>query len=171
MNRSMIKVAGALCSALMVGVLATGCTLSGPEAASTPEQRAQKDNRAYMSQLNDALSGMRDGLGAFTQAVSRNDVVSMRTQADRALASIDKVSSLEAPEALTEVHGTYVSGLEKLKGALSDYVTLYTDMKAAIDQGTFDANAFAAKVGEVQSAYDEGMELLKKADEQAAALQ
>lgn len=117
-----------------------------------------------MSQVNGIMSELGDNLDSFEGAVSRGDVVNMRTQADDAFKALDSLSSLEAPDELKDVQQKYVDGTAKLREALDGYITLYTDLKS----DSFDQSTYASRLSKVQSLYDEGVELLKQADEAAA---
>lgn len=144
--------------ALMVGIL-TGCSANGSNA--NEEQQA---NRAYMSQVNEIMAELDENLDSFTDAVSRGDIVNMRTQADNAYKSLDKLSSLEATEDLADVQQCYVEGTEKLREALDEYIKLYSE----IESGSFDQSTYDARIAKVQSLYDEGVSSLEEGDKTAA---
>lgn len=153
------KIIACACAlALAAGVLA-GCA-----APSAQVDDAQQASRNYMSQVNGIMSELGDNLDSFEGAVSRGDVVNMRTQADDAFKALDSLSSLEAPDELKDVQQKYVDGTAKLREALDGYITLYTDLKS----DSFDQSTYASRLSKVQSLYDEGVELLKQADEAAA---
>ena len=68
------KLGALVCAlALACGVLA-GCANSAATTA-TAEQQA---NRAYMSQVNGIMEELGEGLDTFVDAVSRNDILSVR---------------------------------------------------------------------------------------------
>ena len=131
---------------------------------------AQTANRSYMSQVNQKMEDLGDELTTFIDAVSRVDVVTMRTQVDTALKSIDELSAIEAPENLADIHTQYVEGANKLKSALDKYVTLYTDIEEAQSSATFDWATYSDRIAEVQSLYDEGVKALEEADKAASEL-
>ena len=156
---TMTVVACACAFALALGVLG-GCS---PNAANPTDE--QKANRAYMSQVNSIMTQLGDDLDSFVDAVSRGDVVNMRTQADNAYKELDQLANVEAPEPLAEVQKQYVDGTAKMREALDEYITLYTEASSeSFDQSTYDD-----RVAEVQKLYDEGVEMLKAADEAAAS--
>ena len=105
-----------------------------------------------------------EGLDSFVAAVSRNDIVNMRLQAENAYQSIDKLAKLEAPEALADVQKQYVDGTEKLREALDAYIALYSDMNS----GSFDQSTYDKRVADVQKLYDEGVAALEEADKTAS---
>ncbi len=154
------KISVALCAlVLSIGMLA-GCA-GGPVNGASEEQQA---NRTYMSQVNQAMVELGDNLDQFVDAVSRDDVVNMRTQADNAYKTLDKLSELEAPEALADVKQGYVDGTSKLREALDEYIKLYTEARS----DDFDWSKYDNRVADVQKLYDEGVSLLQTADETAA---
>lgn len=146
--------------ALMMGAL-TGCANGGMMAA-TGEQQS---NRSYMSQVNEIMDQLSTGLDSFVDAVSRGDIVNMRTQADDAYRILDKLSDLEAPDDLADVKQNYEDGSKKLREALDAYITLYADMES----DSFDWSSYDSRISSIQSLYDEGVSSLQKGDEVAAA--
>ena len=147
------------CVALIGAVLA-GCTSPGASSATA----AQQANRAYMSQVNETMVELDENLAPFVAAVSRGDVVNMRTQADNAYKTLDKLAGIEAPEDLKEVHDCYVNGTGKLRQALDGYIDLYTEMS----KSSLDSTTYNKRIAEIQALYDEGVALLQKGDEIAA---
>jgi hypothetical protein len=146
--------------ALVVGVMA-GC------AQTNQINSEQQANRTYMSQVNEIMDQLNKELDSFVDAVSRGDIVNMRTQADNAYKTLDKLSTLEAPEALADVQECYVEGTAKMREALDAYISLYTEL----DAGSFDQSTYTKRIAEVQELYDEGVVALKKGDETAASKQ
>ena len=160
MRNTMAKICALACAlALACGVLAS-CTNAATSTATTEQQA----NRAYMSQVNEIMNDLDAGLALFVDAVSRGDIVNMRTQADNAYKVLDRLDELEVPESLADVHEQYLDGTAKLREALDAYIALYTDMNGA----SFDQSTYDARIAEVQALYDEGVEALKKGDELAA---
>lgn len=145
--------------ALACGLLA-GCANSAT-ASATAEQQA---NRAYMSQVNEIMEQLDISLDSFVDAVSRGDVVNMRTQADNAFKVLDKLGNLEAPDSLTDVQEKYVEGSDKLRGALDGYISLYADMNGA----SFDMSTYDERIAQIQKLYDDGVKLMQEGDEAAA---
>ena len=117
-----------------------------------------------MSQVNGVMAELGDELGSFVDAVSRNDVVNMRTQADNAYRSLDDLEAIEAPEGLSDVRQKYIDGTAKLREALDGYIALYTE----VESGALNQSDYAARLAKVQALYDEGVDLLKQADEAAS---
>jgi len=144
---------------LCLGV-AVGC--SGPNSSLSSEQQ---ENRTYMSKVNGIMEQLGIDLDSFVEATARGDLVNMRTQADNAYRSIDELSKLEAPSALADVKQAYSDGTAKLREALNGYIELYTDASGE----SFDQSTYQSRLKEVQTLYDEGVELLKKGDETAAS--
>ena len=157
------KLATAACVAALSVALA-GCAPS----ASTSATEAQQANRAYMSQVNETMAELDAKLDKFVDAVSRGDVVNMRTQADNAYKTLDKLANIEAPEDLKDVKDDYVNGTAKLREALDEYIDLYTDAAKSDSSGDVDKAAFNKRIAEIQALYDEGVALLQKGDEAVA---
>ena len=151
----------ALLSVLVLSLALVACTQAADTA--TDEQKA---NRAYMSQVNEIMNGLSGSLDSFVEAVSRDDVVNMRAQADNAYQLLDKLEALEAPEGLSDIKDGYVEGSTKLREALDAYITLYSEAK---NSSTFDWSKFDARMASIQSLYDQGIAALEKADAVAAA--
>ena len=161
MNRFPIATICALAfAAALAGGVLFGCANTAVNTA-TAEQQA---NRAYMSQVNEIMVELGDGLGSFIDAVSRNDIVNMRTQAENAFQVLDRLESIEAPDALADVHEKYVDGTGKMREALEAYIELYTDMNGA----SFDQSTYEERIEIIQELYDEGIAALQEGDETAA---
>lgn len=148
-------------AALGLGMLA-GCS------SNSAVTQQQSDNRNYMSQVNQVMDDLESALANFTDAVSRDDVVGMQTQAENALATLDDLSGIEAPEDLADVKSGYEEGAGKLRDALNDYVALYTEISSSTDAQPFDWSTYDARLAEIQQGYDEGIAKLKETDELAA---
>lgn len=158
-----------------IAVFAVACGLSLTALSGCMQQTAavneeQEANRSYMAQVNQKMDALADKLDSFSEAVSRNDVVSMRTQADQAFKLIDEVSAVEAPEVLADVKAGYVDGCASLGEALSDYVDLYTEVEAAESGASFDRSAYEERLASIQKVYDEGLAKLEEADAKASEL-
>lgn len=159
------KVLATACVVALACVALASCAPNSGTAA-TEEQKAQ---RAYMSQVHTAMDELGANLELFTDAVSRGDVVNMRTQADNAYKSLDKLNSLEVPSALSEagVDTKYKDGTAKLRQALDGYIELYTNVQS---NESFDRTAYDTRIKELQTLYDDGVKALKEGDEAAANL-
>ena len=161
MSTSMImKIGAAACAIALSGTMLAGCA-NGVNSASSEQQAA----RTYMSQVNEAMEELGEGLDSFVAAVSRNDLVNMRTQADNAYKALDKLDKLEAPDAYKDVQKHYVDGTGKLREALDGYITLYTDMNGA----SFDQSTYDSRVADIQKLYNEGVEELEAGDKAASS--
>ncbi|MBR3182667.1 MAG: hypothetical protein IKF56_08560 [Eggerthellaceae bacterium] len=147
--------------------LACGLIVGCANPAANNANSEQQANRAYMSQVNEIMEQLDKGLDSFVDAVSRGDIVNMRTQADNAFQILDKLAELEAPESLSDVQEKYVEGADKLRGALDAYITLYTDMSSA----SFDQSTYDDRIAQIQKLYDDGVKLMEEADEAAAGKQ
>lgn len=159
-----------LVTLLMACVLAAGLLGGCATQASTAASTAQSENRAYMNDVNQIMEKLQSRLGSFTDAVSRGDVVTMRTQADNAFKALDQLDELDAPDALDDVEKAYEEGSADLKEALNDYIDLYTEIQSATDDSPFDWSSYDQRIADIKSLYDNGIEALESGDEEAAKL-
>ncbi|OUO87125.1 hypothetical protein B5F40_14085 [Gordonibacter sp. An230] len=161
-----VRALAVLCAAALAVATLGGCMQQDTSAA-----QRQADNREYMSQVNQTMEDLQERLASFTDAVSRGDVVSMRTQADNAFKTIDDLGKLEAPEDLKDIQQAYVDGAGALKDALSDYVDLYTEIDSATEEQPFDWASYDERIGDIQDQYNAGIEKLEEGDQKAAEKQ
>lgn len=165
MKRNLIRLIAAACvAALLAGVLA-GCM--SPNTGATDQQKA---NRTYMTKVNQAMEELNNRLGEFDDAVARGDVVTMRTQADNAFAAIDTLAAIDTPDAMKNLQGSYVDGCTALKDALNAYIDLYTEIDSATEEHPFDYGTYDQRIKAVQDKYNDGINKLKAADEEALKL-
>lgn len=162
MKRIVMKIGACACVLALVTLFATGCA-NGASSANGEQQA----NRAYMSQVNGIMDELGTQLDTFVEAVSRGDVVNMRSQADNAYKALDELNSIEVPEELSEIQEKYTDGASKLREALNSYIDLYTEISA----GSFDQSTYASRIASIQTTYDQGVEALKQGDEAAASKQ
>ena len=116
MAHTMVKLTATVCAAALSVAVLGGCM---PQQQTSAASQAQSDNRAYMTQVNQTMETLQTRLSGFSDAVSRGDVVTMRTQADNAFKALDELDSQEAPDALKDVKQCYVDGSEQLENALN----------------------------------------------------
>lgn len=159
----MTRIVSFALAALCLGALVA---LAGCAAQNNPATEAQTANRQYMAQVNQTMDDLSQKLEGFEDAVSRGDVVTMRTQADDAFRTLDSLAALQPPEVLKDVQQGYVDGCNQLKGALNDYIALYTD----VANGSANGGAYADRLAAVQEAYNAGVDKLKATDEAATKL-
>ncbi len=167
MNTHMLSKFAAVAVAGALGASVLGGCVAQQTSAVT---EAQSENRAYMTQVNQTMETLKDRLTSFSDAVSRGDVVTMRTQADNAFKALDSLSSQDAPDALKDVKQQYVDGCASLESALSDYVTLYSEIDSATDEQPFDWSTYDQRIAAIQSSYDSGIAQLEAGDKTAADL-
>lgn len=164
MHSFVAKCAGVLCAGALCASLVAGC---GSTTVSTVTEE-QQANRDYMAQVNQKMESLGDDLDKFSDAVARQDIISMRTQAENAFKELDALAAVEAPEALADVHESYVSGVKNLREALSDYIDLYTEIQSATEQTPFDWSTYDQRVAAIQELYSDGLTALAHGDEVAA---
>lgn len=163
MKRSMRTfTAIALGAAVLCALLLGGC-LGDPAAGANNEQ---SENRAYMSQVNEIMDELSEAMHPFVEAVSSQQAVSIRSQADTINRTLDKLAALEAPEDLVDIKESYDEGTDKLRQALDSYLTLYNE----VQNGSFDWSTYDTRRQEIQDLYDAGVQALEKGDSDAAEL-
>ncbi len=165
MSTTKAKAVGAIVAATLAFGALAGCT---GQSATDGQQSA---NRQYLSQVNQVMDDLETSLASFTDAVSRNDVVGMQTQAENALSKLDSLGSIEAPEELAEVQQNYQDGTAQLREALSSYVALYTEISSATESQPFDWSTYDARLAEIQESYDAGIDALEAGDKAAAEVE
>ena len=163
-KNAIMKLGAAVCTVALSGAMLAGCANSAANNAATAEQQA---GRAYMSQVNETMAELDEGLDSFVAAVSRNDLVNMRSQAENAYQALEKLGDIEAPEAYEDVQKHYVDGTGKLREALDDYIALYTDMNGA----SFDQSTYDKRIADIQKLYDDGVSDLEEGDKAASEIE
>ena len=163
---SFIRALAAVCASAMLAVALSGCMQQTANQANDQ----QSENREYMTQVNQKMDDLDSRLSDFVDAVSRGDVVTMRTQADNAFKALDELDSQEAPDALKDVKQCYVDGSEQLENALNAYIELYTEIDSATDAQPFDWSTYDQRIADIQAAYNSGLEKLQEGDKTAADL-
>lgn len=165
MSITKAKAVGVVIAAVLAFGALAGCV------GQTAVNEQENANREYLSQVNQVMDDLETALASFTDAVSRNDVVGMQTQAENALAKLDSLGSIEAPESLEAVHQSYQDGTAKLRDALNGYVALYIEIDSATDAQPFDWSTYDARLVEIQKNYDAGIEALEAGDKAAAEVE
>ncbi|MEG0322402.1 MAG: hypothetical protein RR547_14425 [Raoultibacter sp.] len=152
-----VALTGALCA-----VFLSGCMANNGQATE------KNENREYMTQVNNAMNDLKTRLEGFDDAVSRNDLVAMRTQADSAFKALDTLGAIEAPEATKDIQTKYVDGTNDLKDALNLYIDLYTEIENATEAAPFDYSTYDSRLKDIKDAYDSGISSLEEGDKLAA---
>ncbi|WP_139650510.1 hypothetical protein [Raoultibacter phocaeensis] len=161
---NLVKILTIALSGVLVAAVLGGCM------AQNTANTEQTANRQYMSQVNQAMEDLTNRLDGFNQAVTNNDLVGMKTQADNAFKAIDDLNALEAPEGLKDIQTAYVDGCNDLKDALTKYIDLYTEIESATEEEPFDYATYDARLKEIQDTYDSGIEHLEEADKKATEM-
>jgi len=156
----LVKIGALVCAVVLAAGVLAGCGNAAMNAASSEQQA----NRAYMSQVNEIMDELNKQLDSFVDAVSRGDVVNMRTQAENAYKALDKLDALEVPDALKDIQEKYKEGTSKLREALNAYIALYTEMSG----NSFDMSTYDKRIADVQKLYDDGVKLMEEGDKAAA---
>lgn len=158
----------AVCLMVAFGVVFALAGCAAPQQPTSAE--TSNANSKYMAQVNQIVDELGTKLDSFEDAVSRDDVVSMRTQADGAFAALDKLNELQAPDDLKEIQEYYSDGCSSLKDALSAYIDLYTEVQSATEQQPFDYSTYDERLAQTQEAYNTGIETLKNGDQKVTEL-
>lgn len=163
-----------LISLVFAALLLGGCSkLEVPgfsPSGNTEKQQEGEQARSFMMKINQLTSQLKDKMALFTEAVTRNDLVSMKTHIQAIDETITQINNLEAPQELADVKSKYSEGCSQLKTALSDFVNLYSDIDTATAKSPFDFGSYASRLAQVQDLYDKAVSALQAADEAATKL-
>ncbi|MCB7037625.1 hypothetical protein [Eggerthella sinensis] len=160
-----VKAVVAVCAGVLMVAALGGCAQQ--DTAATQQQ---SENRQYMTQVNQSMDDLKTRLESFTDAVSRGDVVGMRTQADNAFKAIDDLNNIDVPDALKDIQAEYVDGSNDLKDALNSYIELYTEIDSATEDQPFDYSTYDQRIQDIKKQYDEGIGKLQSGDNKATEL-
>lgn len=160
-----VKAMVAVCAGVLMVAALGGCAQQ--DTAATQQQ---SENRQYMTQVNQSMDDLKTRLESFTDAVSRGDVVGMRTQADNAFKAIDDLNNIDVPDALKDIQAEYVDGSNDLKDALNSYIELYTEIDSATEDQPFDYSTYDQRIQDIKKQYDEGIGKLQSGDNKATEL-
>ena len=160
-----VKAVVAVCAGVLMVAALGGCAQQ--DTAATQQQ---SENRQYMTQVNQSMDDLKTRLESFTDAVSRGDVVGMRTQADNAFKAIDDLNNIDVPDALKDIQSEYVDGSNDLKDALNSYIELYTEIDSATEDQPFDYSTYDQRIQDIKKQYDEGIGKLQSGDNKATEL-
>lgn len=158
-----------LAVALICSIVLTGCSQQLAQSA-TNEEESGPTSRSFMAAMNEAADDLKEKMAAFTDAVAREDMVSMRVQSDAAFAVIDQMAAIEAPEELTELRQRYVDGCTQLKDVLTGYLDLYQEVDSSTYYDPFDYDAYPDRIAELQGRYDAAVQALEDADKAATEM-
>ncbi len=161
-RKTAIRFISVLCASVIALVALAGCATQDTAAS-----QQQSENREYMTQVNQVMEDLQGKLESFTDAVSRGDVVGMRTQADSAFKAIDGLGNLSVPDDLKDVQQEYVDGTGDLKKALNDYIDLFTEIDSATEAQPFDWSTYDQRLSDIKALYDEGIGKLQSGDNKA----
>lgn len=155
-------VAVVFCMALMGALAGCGST----DQASSSSSDGASANRDYMSNANTIIEQLQDNLNDFSDAVSDDNLVSMKAAAKKAYQSIDRFKQLKPTDTLKPVHTEYVKGCDDLKDALEQYIDLFSDQK----KSKLTDQQYKDRLKKVQDKYNSGMDHLKEGDKKATSL-
>lgn len=154
--KRMSRIAACVCAVCALCMLLVSCG-GGEVEKKTPAQL----NREYMASVNSISTEASDALDSFGTAATEGDIAAMRQSASDAAKKLEKISELQVPEGLSQVHEEYKAGAADLSTALSDYVEAYAALQNSQNP---DESALAGQLEEIQARYNSGIEHLSKAD-------
>lgn len=158
-----------MAAAFACSLMLTGCTQ--PLASQSSEQEETgPTSRSFMAQMNEASDDLSEKMASFSDAVSREDLVSMKLQADAAYAVVDQMAAIEVPEELADLKQRYVDGCTQLKDVLSGYVDLYSEIEASTTRNPFDYDDYPDRIAALQASYDAAVQALEDADKSATEM-
>ncbi len=153
---------------LVVALCATCLTLLvGCSSNSTQSNDPQTQNRQYMASVSQIMDDINTQMEDFSKAIKDGEVISLSSQLNTVSSRIDDLKALSVPDAMKDIHTSYVKGAEELKAALDGYVELYQDVKAPAS-GSFDYSTYSSRLAEIQQHYSAGVEALQDADKKAS---
>ena len=150
---------------LVIAAFCLACLAALVGCASNNEQTdAQTQNRQYMSSVNTIMETLNTNMGAFSEAVKDGEVVSLSAQLSAVDQCVSDLEGLSVPDAMGDIHSSYVNGAKELQTALSSYVQLYEDVKAPANGVAPSGADYDSRMAEIQSHYDaKNVELLAHA--------
>lgn len=156
--KARIIVVAMLCIACLGALV--GCS------GNTAEQDAQTQNRQYMSSVNTIMDTLNTNMEEFATAVKDGEVVSLDAQLEAVNTCVNDLNTITPPEAMTDIHKSYVTGATEMQTALAAYVQLYEDVNAP-QSGSFDYSTYDSRLADIQSHYDAGIAAFQDADSKA----
>lgn len=159
---NMVRVAVAAL-ALCALALCAGCSSQLPGESESENTASQ-----YMVNLNDRSAELKDKLEEFSAAASEQRISTMQAKAEEAYSVLDEMASIEAPESLDDLKAKYSDAATQLKDALSDYISLYTEVFDSGQPSSSESSAYAERVESIQKQYDGALNALEEADKMAA---
>lgn len=156
--KARIIVVAMLCIACLGALV--GCS------GNTAEQDTQTQNRQYMSSVNTIMDTLNTNMEEFATAVKDGEVVSLDAQLEAVNTCVDDLNAITPPEAMTDIHKSYVTGATEMQTALAAYVQLYEDVNAP-QSGSFDYSTYDSRLADIQSHYDAGIAAFQDADSKA----
>lgn len=154
----------ALGAALALGALA-GC--QSPATGATDQQQA---NRTYMTKVNQAVEELNTRLGEFDEAVAQESVVNMRNKANSAFEAIDAPGGHRYAGRHERSADELRRRLQQAEGCPEQLHRFVHGDQQRNRGGALRLQRLRRRVKEIQDAYNEGIDKLKAADEEALKL-
>ena len=160
---------------MMLMTFLTAACLAFPLAGCSSPSSMELENQPvtasqYMVNLNDTTGRLSEKLTEFSQSVGSGKISAMQTKAQEAYAILDEMSALEAPEDVTDIKNAYDDAATQLKGALNDYMALYTEIYDSSETSGFDYSTYSQRIEDIQKQYDGAIGALEDADKKATEM-
>ena len=139
-----------------------GC--NGQNAIPTANDMEKAATSAYFAEVNSVVGEFNGALADFPADVKDKNVTDMKDKLEASQKILDKFNAIEAPQNCTDIHKNYGDGLLQMQQALSDYVAVYSSFV----NGELGNDVLNQRVASIQNSYNNGLDLLNKADKQAA---
>lgn len=170
-NRHSFKMSVLVVSLILsfIAILLT-CGCSSESAIEPQEQPASASD--YMVSLNDCSTRLSQKLQEFSDAASEQRISAMNSNAEEAYEILDEMSSLEAPDDVSDLKNKYNDAASKLKDALSEYIALYVEIydSSQSSSAQFDYSTYTERLQSIQQQYDDALNALEEADKMATEM-
>ena len=162
LKKNIKKLIVAICCLGVCVFTLAGCSQFGLPATVADAEKAATS--AYFAEVNTVVNEFKTTIGDFSSDVKEKKVDSLKDKVDACDKLVTQFSKLDVPKNCEDVHKLYTDGLVQMQQALSNYVQIYTDFV----NGSIDNSVLNQRVADVQSSYNQGLELLSQADKLAA---
>lgn len=165
LENKLFSIAGALlvCVVAFIGIVSlTSCDKLGIGLSAADIEKA--NTTSYFAELNSIAKDFDTALTDFQADVKDKNIDAMKEKVDKAQKLIDKLDKLEVPQNCEDVQKAYLDGFIQMQGALSNYVSVYSDYLG----GEYDPNVLSEQITNLKHSYEQGTAMIKQADKLAA---
>ena len=149
---------------VVISMLAIGLCACNGFGSLNPADIEKAKTTAYFGEVNTVAKEFNSVLTDFQTDVKDKNIEAMQNKLNESQSLIDQFNKIEVPENCSEIQKNYLDAFIQLQQALSDYVNIYSDFV----NGQIDNSVLNERVANVQKSYNQGIELLNKADKLAA---